>query len=569
MPARTVVFSGIRKHDGKSFRDLLPGEYTQMSGRAGRRGLDPTGMVIIACSGDQVPNSLTLDKMICGTPTKLESQFRLTYNMILNLMRVAALRVEEMIKRSFSEHSSQEMLPEYQKMFDEHEKSLNAFKKLDCTICNPDINQYYNVSTRICDLNRELMQKIASMPTGISPGRVVIINNSFYRNVAAVVLKAQSSIFSAKFTAANTTINDKRFMVLILLDSRSTSAIEDGAPPPLPVTRVANPDQSSLTCKITDIASSDIAVVTKTTIKIVSENILENQDKLEIAKALQQLTQYATESQHVGILENDWSKIKELAFQLSLKQKKELVNSLDKYQCTNCPDLNEHYGMVHRERILRVNVEELRRTISDQNLELLPDYVQRIAVLRELDYISQNDTVQLKGRVACEINSADELILTELILENKLSEFEPAEIVALLSCFVFQEKQEKHEIASKLTPPSLEEGREIIFDIAKRVAEVQHKHGLPISPDDYLRSFNFGLVEVVYEWACEKSFLEVKELTDVLEGSIVRCITRLDETCREVRNAARIIGNHSLYKKMEDAQMLIKRDIVFAASLYF
>lgn len=50
-----------------------------------------------------------------GTPGKLQSQFRLTYNMILNLLRVEALRVEEMIKRSFSENSSQKLLPEHQK----------------------------------------------------------------------------------------------------------------------------------------------------------------------------------------------------------------------------------------------------------------------------------------------------------------------------------------------------------------------------------------------------------------------------------------------------------------------
>ena len=51
-PAKAVVFSSLRKHDGRTFRDLLPGEYTQMSGRAGRRGLDETGMVIIVCSED-------------------------------------------------------------------------------------------------------------------------------------------------------------------------------------------------------------------------------------------------------------------------------------------------------------------------------------------------------------------------------------------------------------------------------------------------------------------------------------------------------------------------------------
>lgn len=50
-----------------------------------------------------------------GTPTRLVSQFRLTYNMILNLLRVEALRVEEMIKRSFSENSTQRLLPDQQK----------------------------------------------------------------------------------------------------------------------------------------------------------------------------------------------------------------------------------------------------------------------------------------------------------------------------------------------------------------------------------------------------------------------------------------------------------------------
>lgn len=52
--------------------------------------------------------------MILGIPGRLTSQFRLTYNMILNLLRVETLRVEEMIKRSFSENTSQRLLPENQ-----------------------------------------------------------------------------------------------------------------------------------------------------------------------------------------------------------------------------------------------------------------------------------------------------------------------------------------------------------------------------------------------------------------------------------------------------------------------
>lgn len=49
---------------------------------------------------------------------------------------------------------------------------------------------------------------------------------------------------------------------------------------------------------------------------------------------------------------------------------------------------------------------------------------------------------------------------------------------------------------------------------------------------------------------------------------IVRCIQRLNETCKDVCNAARVIGDPDLHRKMKEASTLIKRDIVFAASLY-
>ena len=53
---------------------------------------------------------------------------------------------------------------------------------------------------------------------------------------------------------------------------------------------------------------------------------------------------------------------------------------------------------------LRANIDQLRLAISDQNLELIPDYEQRIAVLQELSFIDANSVVLLKGRVACEVS---------------------------------------------------------------------------------------------------------------------------------------------------------------------
>ncbi|KAL5484070.1 hypothetical protein EMCRGX_G020509 [Ephydatia muelleri] len=66
----------------------------------------------------------------------------------------------------------------------------------------------------------------------------------------------------------------------------------------------------------------------------------------------------------------------------------------------------------------------------------------------------------------------------------------------------------------------------------------------------------------------DDEFIDIINLTDVSEGIIVRCIQRLDETCKDVRNAAHVIGEPTLRQKMMDASALIKRDIVFAASLY-
>lgn len=174
--------------------------------------------------------------------------------------------------------------------------------------------------------------------------------------------------------------------------------------------------------------------------------------------------------------------------------------------------------------------------------------------------------------------------------------------MALLSCFVFQEKTEVEPVI----PPRLEEGRDAIIEISDRVGGVQDSK--KVVAEEFRSNLKFGLVEVVYEWAkgmvsglgvCfagkgdshaarGQPFEQITALTDVPEGTIVRVITRLDETCREVRDAARVIGDADLFKKMEEAQIKIKRDsewfcvvgriaiglidwitVVFAASLYF
>ena len=155
-------------------------------------------------------------------------------------------------------------------------------------------------------------------------------------------------------------------------------------------------------------------------------------------------------------------------------------------------------------------------------------------------------------------------------------------MVALLSCFVFQEKTDVEPVIS----PRLQEGLTAITVICNRVGRIQDRHKVAV--EEFRSTLKTGLVEVVYEWAkgmvrknlcacslpCLMSmtfgqpFDQITLLTDVLEGTIVRVITRLDETCREVRDAARVIGDTELFKKMEEAQTKIKRDSTLSLTLH-
>ncbi|KAG1853994.1 NUC185 domain-containing protein, partial [Suillus subluteus] len=119
---------------------------------------------------------------------------------------------------------------------------------------------------------------------------------------------------------------------------------------------------------------------------------------------------------------------------------------------------------------------------------------------------------------------------------------------------------EKTEIEPAV-PIKLEEGRDAILAISWRVAGVQDHP--KVSAEEFKSSLKFGLMEVVYEWAKGMPFDQKTALTNVQEGTIVRVITRLDETCREVSDAARVIGDMDLFKKLEEAQVKIKRDSKF------
>ncbi len=99
MPAKTVVFTSLEKFDGDEFRFITGGEYIQMSGRAGRRGLDDRGITILMANKKLEPE--VAKAMLKGQSDSLYSSFHLGYNMLLNMMRIEDLKPEDIIYQSF------------------------------------------------------------------------------------------------------------------------------------------------------------------------------------------------------------------------------------------------------------------------------------------------------------------------------------------------------------------------------------------------------------------------------------------------------------------------------------
>jgi antiviral helicase SKI2 len=143
-------------------------------------------------------------------------------------------------------------------------------------------------------------------------------------------------------------------------------------------------------------------------------------------QAIDALSAISTEWAQIGsVPEVDWSRsMRQLEFQEGLRERNASLQKISSAACTLCAEFDEHvstkrrmsksallipikYSIIHSSKVLKAKIAELKLAISDQNLDLIPDYEQRIEVLQDLKFIDENSTVLLKGRVACEVSNVN------------------------------------------------------------------------------------------------------------------------------------------------------------------
>ena len=154
MPARTVVLESVRKWNGSAHVTLTPGEYTQLTGRAGRRGIDVEGHAVVLASDDLEPDFVS--SLASRRTYPLVSAFRPTYNMAVNLLgRSTRSRAREVLESSFAQFQADRGVVELAARARAKRRGLAELEeRMHCHL--GDFREYAVLRQRIAEAQSEL-----------------------------------------------------------------------------------------------------------------------------------------------------------------------------------------------------------------------------------------------------------------------------------------------------------------------------------------------------------------------------------------------------------------------------
>jgi ATP-dependent RNA helicase DOB1 len=613
MPAKTVVFTEIEKFDGNKNRYLTGGEYIQMSGRAGRRGLDEKGVVIVVLKKKIDPEECR--EIMRGKSDPLNSSFGLNYNQILNLSRIEGIKCEFILQRSFRQYQSVRAIPLLKKkilrMYNDYLKFGNNWERDE--LINEAIYKIENKNDLIEKNRLMLFGENSDLRKKLKPylikGRFVFIkyfgigifvdyckigNDKFaYYNEDK---KAYEIITEREKTKNNNDnknniieienklIDFKTIYLLIYVTKNSSNIlIPDNIlnskgkliKIPFKINSLENIShiKISLPENITESSLKQIEKIYKQ----ISSSLIPNKGKKEkinykIMEPIKDLKisdkKYIENNNKIEKLNSELKEIEKTFLNTFGK----IINFSDNLE--NILSKNEFILSYKKKLILR---NEIKYSINELNslnrLVLNEELIIMKKVLTRLNYLDKNNLVTFKGQVACCISSGDTIILTEIIFNGFLNNMNENDIGVILSCFVggegaiFKKDKQIVEEDKHLMKLYNELKKEI-----EAVVDIYIEYKINIKDKEkYIKMFRYDFMKNILYWINnEKTFGEIcdEKNSEIYGGSMVRCIRRLDELLKELILCADMIGNNQLKEKFENISKKIRRGIPFSASLY-
>ncbi|MQL74862.1 hypothetical protein Taro_007241, partial [Colocasia esculenta] len=591
MPAKTVVFTSVKKWDGDSHRYIGSGEYIQMSGRAGRRGKDERGICIIMI--DEKMEMNVLKDMVLGRPSPLVSTFRLSYYTILNLMSRAEgqFTAEHVIKNSFHQFQYEKALPD---MGNKIAKLEEEAASLDSS-GEAELAEYHKVELDLAELEKKIMSEIARPERALlylCTGRLVKVRDGAvdwgWGVVINVVKKPPPPL--GTLPSALAASRSSSYIVDTLLHC-SPGLSENGArPKPCPPRPGEKGEMHVVPVPlplISTVSSLRIAVPPDLRPPEARQSILLAVQELEkhYSRGLPRLNPVT----EMGIDDPETIKL--------IRQVEELERKLFSHPLHKLGQSEQQFKWYQRKAEVNHEIQQLKSKMRESQLQKFRDELKnRSRVLKKLGHIDADGVVQLKGRAACLIDTADELLVTELMFNGKcvtfrnpyiisydvvcysteirsdgcaslgtFNDLDHHQVAALASCFIPGDKSnEQIHLRNELAKPLQQ-----LQESARRIAEIQRECKLEVNVEEYVEAtVRPYLMDVIYCWSKGATFAEVIEMTDIFEGSIIRIARRLDEFLNQLRAAAHAVGEVDLEKKFEGASESLRRGIMFANSLY-
>jgi ATP-dependent RNA helicase HelY len=482
MPAKTVVIEDLWKFSGERHELLTPGEYTQLTGRAGRRGIDPIGYAVVLYQR-QVPFERVAG--LASTRTyELRSSFRPSYNMTVNLVRnYTRQEAVHLLNSSFAQFLADRGVVTLEREQERDRAALAGYR--DAMQCDRgDFAAYWRLRDRArqtrADAQRSrrrgVERDVRAALSALRPGDVVRVPGARRRGVAVVV--------SMREGRPTLMMQDRRFF-------RASAADFEGAP-----TRLAHLDLPRSGSGRSARYRRDLAARLAT---------------LELPRS----------ARTAGPPPDPRAESRAEA----------LERKAEAHPCHTCPDRTKHEHWAERASRLERDMAGVDRRIRSRTETLGKQFDRVVAVLEALGYVD-DFTLTDKGERLRRIYGEGDLLVAEAIGDGLFDALSPSEAGGLASVVLY-ESRDRVPRRPELPTPGLRARLREMEDLWRRVRQVEESHQVELS-----RELDAGFASTIFDWAEGKPLEDVLGESGMTPGDFVRTTKQILDLLRQIREVA-------------------------------
>jgi ATP-dependent RNA helicase HelY len=514
MPARTVVIEKLSKWNGETHADITPGEYTQLTGRAGRRGLDIEGHAVVLWQPGINPSEVA---GLASTRTyPLRSSFRPSYNMAVNLVhQVGRQRARELLEMSFAQFQADKAVVGLARQLRKSEDALAGYA--EAAACDRgDFMEYAGIRQRISEHERrgakvrraDRREEVIASLEELRRGDVIEVPAGKFSGFAIVLDPG----LSREGPRPQVLTAERQARRLSLLDFPSPVAA---------VTRVRVPKQF---------------------------NARNPQMRRDLASTLKARTHGLTSPPDSRRADRGTVD----------PEVESLRRQLEEHPCHGCPDREEHARWAERWFKLDRDARTLERRVEQRTNTVARQFDRVCEVLTELGYL-EGDQVTPLGRPLARLYSDLDLVAAEALRRRVLDGLGPAGLAAALSVLVYEARRAEDGAAPRVPGGDVRRAVEALDDLWGELAELERRHRL-----DFMRRPDAGLAWAAYRWAEGDDLADVLDAGDLAAGDFVRWTKQLIDLSGQVADAA---GSGPLRETAREVVRRLRRGVVDTESM--